>query len=397
MEEIKGYYDHNNEYGPQVELKTTNQPCRVLISISKKDLRWAVGADKDNRQGIYLMESIGGGKWEQSDMILVESSGDWSKREVSLEAMLKENTTYYVVVLATISNVKFTSVPYTIRIYSECDLQCIEMRKQSKPCMLLKAILQDMSAHMKNHKRLTSEIYSLMHFLFMYDADGKSNRISAMELGALEMLMTAMNSFDSERSLQLIACSVLWNMACSQETRNHMMQSGVLELLEKVRQKFYGDEEFHEVIDAAKRNICMKSAAIAMDPLIEQCILQDACTFSVTGNKTFLLQVWYDCKTCNMRSNYGVCQTCAQVCHKGHELGPPKFARFYCDCGYGEVAKKADAVKACLCVKTESELKLKKKREKDKFYYNPDEKEDPEPKPPVNPKNKKKGVVTLFG
>jgi len=118
---------------------------------------------------------------------------------------------------------------------------------------------------------------------------------------------------------------------------------------------------------------------MAMDPLIEMCIIKDACTFSVTGSKSYLLQVWYDCFTCNLRSNFGICQSCANTCHSGHLLSAPKFGRFFCDCGHGEAYNTKKKGVKCVIVKTETEIGLKKKREKDEDYRRDDDSDDDPP------------------
>jgi len=118
-----------------------------------------------------------------------------------------------------------------------------------------------------------------------------------------------------------------------------------------------------------------------MDPLVEKCIIKDACTFSVTGNKSYLLQVWYVCFTCNLRSNFGICQSCAIFCHNCHQLSAPKFGRFFCDCGHGEAYNTKKKGVLCLIVKKEEELGLKRKREKDEDYRKDDSDDDPNPLP----------------
>jgi hypothetical protein len=79
------------------------------------------------------------------------------------------------------------------------------------------------------------------------------------------------------------------------------------------------------------------------------------------------------------------------VCHAGHELSPPQYARFYCDCGGLPAEKRAPTIAACKCVRTD----LARKREQDKSYRNPDEEDDPAPTP-LPPKVRKNNVATLF-
>ncbi|EGG23131.1 hypothetical protein DFA_05261 [Cavenderia fasciculata] len=62
------------------------------------------------------------------------------------------------------------------------------------------------------------------------------------------------------------------------------------------------------------------------------------CTFVRTG-KVLEVQTWYDCKTCGRVGSAGVCASCAVTCHAGHNLGPAKNSKFYCDCGFGTLKK----------------------------------------------------------
>ena len=59
------------------------------------------------------------------------------------------------------------------------------------------------------------------------------------------------------------------------------------------------------------------------------------CTFTVT-QKEFINQHWYHCHTCKMLDGVGVCNVCAQVCHKGHDVTYSKHGSFFCDCGANE-------------------------------------------------------------
>lgn len=71
------------------------------------------------------------------------------------------------------------------------------------------------------------------------------------------------------------------------------------------------------------------------DPRVLEAVKQNICTFSVTGPK-FSYQKWYSCFTCNLSGNKGCCETCANICHKGHALSGPRSSSFFCDCGAGE-------------------------------------------------------------
>jgi hypothetical protein len=83
-----GIYDKDHLYGFQAELKVepseSDANCHTLITVAKEDLRFAQGSDVDNRQGLYLMEKMEGGRFAY-----VASSGEFSRREVTLECNLK--------------------------------------------------------------------------------------------------------------------------------------------------------------------------------------------------------------------------------------------------------------------------------------------------------------------
>ena len=55
------------------------------------------------------------------------------------------------------------------------------------------------------------------------------------------------------------------------------------------------------------------------------------CSLSFTG-RTHEFQAWYFCRTCFRNMAKGVCITCAQTCHDGHDLVFGNESRFYCDC-----------------------------------------------------------------
>lgn len=58
------------------------------------------------------------------------------------------------------------------------------------------------------------------------------------------------------------------------------------------------------------------------------------CTYSVTG-KDFASQISYNCTTCNLGPNVTLCESCAKICHAGHDLVQTSYDRCYCDCGAG--------------------------------------------------------------
>ena len=56
------------------------------------------------------------------------------------------------------------------------------------------------------------------------------------------------------------------------------------------------------------------------------------CTYVLSG-EDFLMQHWYNCYTCGLLFDKGCCSLCAQVCHKGHDVGYSRKSSFFCDCG----------------------------------------------------------------
>jgi E3 ubiquitin-protein ligase UBR4 len=59
------------------------------------------------------------------------------------------------------------------------------------------------------------------------------------------------------------------------------------------------------------------------------------CTYTTT-KKEYANQHWYHCHTCKMIDRVGICQICANVCHKDHEISYAKYGSFFCDCGAKE-------------------------------------------------------------
>jgi hypothetical protein len=78
---------------------------------------------------------------------------------------------------------------------------------------------------------------------------------------------------------------------------------------------------------------------------IAEAVRNNKCTYTVTG-KNFVQQKWYFCYTCGFVDSEGVCEGCANVCHKGHSLsavrGVEYGSGFFCDCGSGD---------SCICNK----------------------------------------------
>ncbi|KAK8848013.1 hypothetical protein M9Y10_019066 [Tritrichomonas musculus] len=60
--------------------------------------------------------------------------------------------------------------------------------------------------------------------------------------------------------------------------------------------------------------------------------IEPICTFASTGDK-FIKQKWYQCRTCKITGDCGICEICAKKCHKGHDVFLHSSSRgFYCDC-----------------------------------------------------------------
>ena len=59
------------------------------------------------------------------------------------------------------------------------------------------------------------------------------------------------------------------------------------------------------------------------------------CTYTTT-KKEYANQHWYHCHSCKMIERVGICQVCANVCHKDHEISYAKFGSFFCDRGAEE-------------------------------------------------------------
>eukprot|EP01126_Amoeba_proteus_P015785 TRINITY_DN1714_c0_g3_i3.p1 TRINITY_DN1714_c0_g3~~TRINITY_DN1714_c0_g3_i3.p1 ORF type:complete len:302 (-),score=52.17 TRINITY_DN1714_c0_g3_i3:129-1034(-) len=69
---------------------------------------------------------------------------------------------------------------------------------------------------------------------------------------------------------------------------------------------------------------------------IEECVRNNICTYTVT-KRDFKTQKWFHCFTCGFVDSEGICESCYNVCHRGHELSQEKGggpeSGFYCDCG----------------------------------------------------------------
>ena len=82
-----------------------------------------------------------------------------------------------------------------------------------------------------------------------------------------------------------------------------------------------------------------------------------ACTFVETGGE-YSEQHWYNCYTCGLVWEKGCCSLCAQICHKGHDVGYSRSSSFFCDCG-AEVACAGEQNRvACKCLTPLSDTHL---------------------------------------
>jgi len=109
---------------------------------------------------------------------------------------------------------------------------------------------------------------------------------------------------------------------------NHMAEPTFYDPPPKYRVKEAVKVRFPDVVEQPKK---------ALSQRIQDAIKANQCTIVATG-KEFADQDWYLCFTCGFVDHQGVCQACANVCHKGHKLsqnqrreGSP--VKFYCDCG----------------------------------------------------------------
>lgn len=82
----------------------------------------------------------------------------------------------------------------------------------------------------------------------------------------------------------------------------------------------------------------------SLEAQMREAVANNKCTYTVT-RKQYAQQKWFFCYTCGFVDSEGVCEACANVCHKGHTLSEPKGTEngsFYCDCG---------ASTTCICNK----------------------------------------------
>lgn len=72
----------------------------------------------------------------------------------------------------------------------------------------------------------------------------------------------------------------------------------------------------------------------------------EQCTYVSTG-VDFSEQHWYNCYTCGLIWDKGCCSICAQICHKGHDVGYSRKSSFFCDCG---AESSSNGNGACKCI-----------------------------------------------
>eukprot|EP00761_Pharyngomonas_kirbyi_P003756 gb/GECH01003760.1/.p1 GENE.gb/GECH01003760.1/~~gb/GECH01003760.1/.p1 ORF type:complete len:3504 (+),score=578.80 gb/GECH01003760.1/:1-10512(+) len=72
---------------------------------------------------------------------------------------------------------------------------------------------------------------------------------------------------------------------------------------------------------------------------VGQEIKLNRCTFTFTS-KNYAQQHWYHCNTCKIVQEEGICEVCADTCHRGHSLSYAGYTNFYCDCGNPETKHK---------------------------------------------------------
>lgn len=65
---------------------------------------------------------------------------------------------------------------------------------------------------------------------------------------------------------------------------------------------------------------------------IQRCIQKTICTLAATGTQ-FEPQKVFQCFSCALDGEVGVCSSCAESCHRGHQLDAGRWSEaFFCDC-----------------------------------------------------------------
>jgi hypothetical protein len=118
------------------------------------------------------------------------------------------------------------------------------------------------------------------------------------------------------------------------------VQAHVLKGLKRARETEIADE-------IRAKELCTRPLDDVRDPYAP--LFYDAkrrsfhCTLARPTDRVYAPQVAQQCFTCRPQDRgashrtgtfVGACVVCAAVCHRGHDLGPPRFFdRFFCDCG----------------------------------------------------------------
>ncbi|CAF1322792.1 unnamed protein product, partial [Rotaria sordida] len=95
-----------------------------------------------------------------------------------------------------------------------------------------------------------------------------------------------------------------------------------------------GDDEDDDSQDDEDINIDQKKTLLSSTIQFEY-DPNKLCTYTTT-KKEYANQHWYHCHTCKMIDRVGICQICANVCHKDHDISYAKYGSFFCDCGAKE-------------------------------------------------------------
>jgi HECT-domain (ubiquitin-transferase)/Putative zinc finger in N-recognin (UBR box)/UBA-like domain len=80
--------------------------------------------------------------------------------------------------------------------------------------------------------------------------------------------------------------------------------------------------------------------------MLELAVERKVCTFTAT-DRNYARQQWFNCRTCiPSNAGVGVCPSCKDTCHAGHEVLEAKTSNgpFFCDCGAGDMPK------PCSCI-----------------------------------------------
>jgi hypothetical protein len=69
---------------------------------------------------------------------------------------------------------------------------------------------------------------------------------------------------------------------------------------------------------------------------VDEALERNLCTFAFTG-KSYHSMYASHCNTCGLSGNYGICDSCAKICHAGHDVVErDHHESFFCDCGNEE-------------------------------------------------------------